>query len=270
KVGLFLTCILPRSLLVIKNAKSSSQIYDEDDHTITCLEWSNNVIQRWIHTSKVDCCDETEFQEQLDESLLNFSHKIQRKTTISDWDKESMPTSVIYHYAFMPPSAIAHVAEVVKQKIRYSALILIGLFIISLLGTVGYAIQYEQELKQNLRVLKRRTIAVSQLRMEAAEIEEKLAPIKEFPKQPVLTILESLNSIVPKDSWITHFHLEEGLVKIGGSSANPTALIEILSNHPDIYNVEQSGTFSGKRFNISFKLKIFDQNYWVKYFSRSQ
>ncbi len=269
KVGLFLTCILPRPLAVIQNNKSSYQVYDEDDSTITCLEWSKNVIQSWLHTSKLDC-EVPEFKKQLDDSLSSFSTDIERKSLPTDWKNLSTPSSTAYNYAFIPPSAKARLVQAEQQKKRYGAIALIGILIISFIMGGQEALQYEQELKQDLVDLKSRTINISKLRMEAGEIEERIGALQSFPKQPVLRILEILDKIIPKDTWLTHFHIENGVVKVEGNSSDPTTLIEIFSKQPDISNVEQSGTFSGKRFSISFKLKDFDQNYWEEYFSENQ
>ncbi|RKZ36513.1 MAG: hypothetical protein DRQ49_17820 [Gammaproteobacteria bacterium] len=97
--------------------------------------------------------------------------------------------------------------------------------------------------------------------------------MKYFPQQQVVPVLETLNKLIPKDSWIISFKIETGFIKLEGYSPNPTQLIEILSQQSHINNVEQSRDTTqekGKkerRFGITFKLKNFDFDaYWSEYF----
>ncbi len=277
KVGLFLGCILPRPVL-----PHTRSVYDEDENNITYLEWSGDVIQHWLQLSKKDF-DEPEFQKQLDNALLNFTSdiEVERKTCPSDWEDFSKLSSVAYSYAFRPPSAAARMTEVSRKIKRRSLYVITGLLIVGLVAGIYFAINYKQRLEQRLTDLKRSTFNVSRLRAEVGEIEEKIAPIKNFPSQAVVLILEILNEQIPKDSWITHLHFEENLVKLDGYSPDPTQLMEILNNHPKIFNVEQTGKTSSERgkteyrFRISFKWKDSDlqadyENYWVEYFSENE
>lgn len=274
KVGLFLAGILPRPLVALPATPTSCQIYDEDDNTITSLEWSGTAIRRWLHLPKTDC-DSSEFKKQLEEALSTFSTDLEqeRKTSVKDWEELSMPPPATYGYAFIPPGAVAQMAKAVRQKKRLRLSIAAGLLFAALLGGLYFAIDHEQRLKQRLTELKRRTVTVSQLRAEVGEIEEHLGPVKNFPRQNVVELLEKLNGMIPKDSWIVSFNIEGGAVKIEGYSPNPTRLIEVLTKDPSFYQVEQSrGTISerGKeelRFGINFKLKDFDlAAYWLEYF----
>ena len=102
KVDLFLSCILPRSVILLPETKIPSQIYDEDDNTITCIQCSDGIIQRWLPIPKIDY-EEAEFRQQLDEALSDDIKSI-RKTHIEDWETLSTPSSRAYHYAFTPPA----------------------------------------------------------------------------------------------------------------------------------------------------------------------
>jgi len=272
KVGLFLNCILPRPALVLPHTSTACQVCDEDDSTITCLECSYGVIQRWLHLPKAEC-DEAEFHIQLDDALSAFTPDIkqERKYRVSDWEELPTPPPTAYDYAFIPPSAKVRMAQAVRKTKRSLLIFVILLLIGSMIGGIYYAINYEQRLKQQLTDLKHRTVTVSQLRAEVGEIEEKIGLIKNFPRQEIVTILETLDKLIPKESWITSFHIEGGNVKMEGYSPNPTKLIEVLTKEPTFYNV-QSGPIRGKprtklKFTISFKLKDFDlAAYWLEYF----
>lgn len=275
KVGFFLSCILPRPLVALPPTSTHCRVYDEDDTSITCIEWSNGVIQRWLHTPKADY-DEPEFHEQLDEALSIFSKDIQeeRRTGVDDWKELPMPLPVAYDYAFLPPSAAAQMAKVARQKKRRFLAGFVVLLIFGMIGGIYYAINYKQDLEQQLADLKRRTDNTSQLRLEVGEIEEIIGPFKKFPRQEIVTVLDSLNSLIPKDSWITSFYIEGGIIKLEGESPEPTNLVEILTNIPQFDDVHQSKDFVTQRgkkelkFGIDLKLKNFDlATYWQEYFS---
>lgn len=275
KQNLYLSCIFPRSVIVLSEKKTPYSLYDEDKNSITCLASSNGVIQQWLYISKPDY-ELPELKQQLDETLSNFNKNIkaERKNTINDW--KILPSKVAYNYAFIPPSAVARLAKNHQFKKRLYGMSFVILLIASLIGGVFYAIDYEKALKQELADLRRSTHEVSELRVEVGQIEENLAAIKDFPKQEVVKILRILDKRIPKDTWITRFYIEEGIIKLEGYSLNPTRLIEILSQQSEFYDIEQSrGTvseFNKKelKFGISFKLKDFNQNYWLTYFSKER
>jgi len=273
QVSLFLSCILPRPVILLPDTITPHQIYDEDESTITCIEWSGNVIQHWLHTSKVEC-DLVEFQEQFDEAQSSFSDDLaqEKKTTVSDWEELSMPSPSAYDYAFIPPSTTARMEKAAKRKRQRNWSLLALLFIASIIGGIYFALDYERGLKQQLTDLKHRTDNVSQLRAQVNEIETLIGPVKNFPRQEVVRILEALDQIIPKDSWITNFYIEGGAVKLEGLSPNPTQLIEQLWNNPHLSEVKSDGITNVNnrkedKFRIKFKLKNFDLGaYWMEYF----
>lgn len=273
QVGLFLSCILPRPVILLPDTIKPSQIYDEDESTITCLEWSGNVIEHWLHTSKIEC-DLAEFKEQFDEAQSTLNHDLaeEKKTTVSDWEELSMPSPAAYDYAFIPPSTTARMEEAAKRKRQRNWSILALFFIASIIGGIYYALDYERGLKQQLADLKYRTDNVSQLRAKVNEIETLIGPVKNFPRQEVVRILEALDQMIPKDSWITRFYIEGGAVKLEGFSPDPTDLIEMLWNNPHLTKLESEGITNVNnrkedKFKIKFKLKNFDLGaYWMEYF----
>ncbi len=274
KVGLFLACILPRPVMMLPNTKTICQVHDEDDNSITCLEWSGSVIQRWLHIVKEECETE-ELQTQLEETLATFADNVEKesKTKVDDWKNLPIPLAATYGYAFIPSGAAAHTHQVAKQKKRRHLSIIAILFIIGIIAGIYFALNYEQGLKQRLAELRKQTDNVSHLRAEVGEIEKIIGPVKSFPRQQVIKILGALNKLIPKDSWLTSCHIEGGIIKLEGYSPNPTQLIEILTNEPRFFNVEQSrGIITEKgrielKFGINFKLKDFDlRTYWMEYF----
>jgi len=277
QVGLFVRCIIPRPLIALPNKKSTPYfVYDEDDANITGVEWSSGVIKNWLHVAKIDR-ENLNFEEQFEEALSTFSEIPQNwKTNLNDWKKVKLPPKA-YDYAFTPPSASAFLNQKVKKKNTTRISLLILLALASLGGGVTYAIDYQSKLEQQLFKLKKRTLNISRLRAEVGEINQTIGAIVNFPSQPLIIILNSLNQMIPEDSWLVGFRIEGGKIKFEGYSPNPTALIEILTKIPQIHQIEQNrGTTTeiGRkelRFGISFKLRDYDlASYWLEYFPKKR
>jgi len=278
KEGLFLSCILPRPVVVLPATKIPCQVYDEDDKSITHLEWSGEIIQRWLYIAKEEN-EVEEFKTQLEETLSIFKNDIKQKhkTNVDDWKNLPIPPPAAYGYAFIPSGAAARIAQTAKLKKRRSLSSIVILFIIGIGVGIYIAIDYEQRLKQHLTELRKRTNNVSHLGAEVAEIEENIGPIKNFPRQQVVNILNTLNKLIPKNSWITSCHIEGGIIKLEGYSPNPTQLIEILTAEPRFMNPKQSRETRKEKgrielsFGIDFKLRDFDLGtYWLEYFPKKR
>lgn len=274
KQNLYLYCILPRSVLVLPAKNQPFYLNDEDENSITYVNSSGGVIQQWLYIAKDDY-ELEEIKKQFDNTFSkNNTIKPERKHTVNDWNL--VPSKAAYNYAFFPPSVVARLAKIKRLKKRIYGISLVILVMICLIGGVFSAIDYEKALQQKLANLRNSTHQISELRIEAGQIEESIAAIKEFPRQEVVKILKTLDRVIPKDTWINHFSIENGVVKLEGYSLNPTKLIGILSQQSEFYEIEQSrGTvseFNKKklRFGISFKLRGFNQNYWLTYFSKEQ
>jgi hypothetical protein len=276
QVGLFLTCILPRPLIALPRTKAAScQVYDEDENSITYLEWSDGVIQQWLHLPKSDC-EEADFRQQLEAIVATFTAGLdqERKTTLEDWREQPMPIPSAYNYAMIPPGAVLRMAQVAKRRQQRWLAAAAGLLIIGIMIGFYVATDYERKLQEQLTELRERTGKISQLRGEVEQIEQLIGPIKNLPKQNVVEILEKLDQLIPKNSWIVNFQIEGGVIKVEGYSPEPTKLIEILSNEPAFEDVRHSQGIRREadkpelKFGISCKLKGFDlKSYWLEYFS---
>lgn len=272
KENLFLACILPRPLIALPN--KVCQLFDEDEGTITCLEWSGTTVRRWLPLLKTDC-DSNEFQTQWEETLSNLTPDLEQlwKTEAGDWKACPPPSPAALGYAFIPPGAVLRMKQIVQRKKRIRWGIAAGFMVLCIIGGILFAISYENQLKQRLAELKTLTLEVRQLQAETVQIENSIGPINEFPAQKITEVLNILNRLVPKNSWITGFQIEAGRVKIEGYSPNPAELIPVLSNELRFNDVEISGAIQSERgktenkFGISFKLKgINFKEYWLEHF----
>lgn len=273
KVNLFLACILPRGVLTVPRTPNSCQIYDEDEQTMTCFEWSGHAIGRWLHISKNDCQD-SNFKQQWEESLASLKNDIHQewKTEVNDWKNLSMPPAAAYGYAFVPPSATLKMEQATQQKKRRWLQFMLGFLIFCLLASIAAVIRYEHRLQKRLKNLENLTVDIRQLQMEVIQIEEDIGLVKNFPNQKVSWILERLDQLVPKNSWITSFQIEAGKVEFEGYSPNPAELVSVLLSEEQFMEVEPSqptvGTGEGEnRFGITFTLKDINfKDYWLENF----
>ncbi|ALG67787.1 PilN domain-containing protein [Beggiatoa leptomitoformis] len=278
KEGLFLAVILPRALLALPApVEQACHLIDEDDAAITAIEWSGSAIRRWLHVLKADCAD-AEFNKQFQANLsaLNDKNAIY-KGTANAWDSLPMPHSVVYGYGFMPAGTQRRTNILNNQKKRRTMMIAAGIVVfLGILG-VAYAIQRELRLERKLAEVKGKTIDVTQLRNEVVEIEDYLAPVKNFPQQHVTVLMNKLNDLIPKNSWISGLKIETGVAEVEGYSPNPPALLEILTNNPEFTEVsfirptQKEADKLEERFGIRFKLTGVDfPAYLAEYFKVEQ
>ncbi|MEZ5671528.1 MAG: PilN domain-containing protein [Thiotrichaceae bacterium] len=274
KVGLFLAYILPRPVAALSAAPMKVvQLYDEDEETITCFEWSGTAIERWLSLPKTDC-EDTDFQSQLTEIISNFSEGATQitKNKLEDWEKLPMPPSVAYGYAFVPPSTLTRMIELSRANTRRN-LIIAGTLLILLLTAAGISLKrYEYRLEKWLGQLQNRTLDVSRLRSEVDSISRDIAPIKEFPRQDVVLILQRLDNLIkPTDGWIISFTIDKGEVEIKGFSPNPERLVQMLGSEPMFEGASFNQPRQGENFSIRFKLRNLNiGDYWKKYFMPDQ
>lgn len=275
KENLFLTAVLPRALLAVSTEQPSCQVWDEDEQGITYFEWSQHTIKRWLQFSKTDY-EIPEFKTQLDEALRDGNEAQNArvwKAGQGDWDTIPMPSGDVYHYAFAPPSALMHMAQQKRIKQRRQMSIAAGVLVAGVLAGIAGAVFYQNQLEQQLSELKSNTRSVSDLQASVVAMEDDVAPVVNFPKPSLPEILGKLNTSIPKDSWITAFRIDAGVIELEGYSPNPSKLLETLSNEPMFTGVtfnQQIRTESGRtenRFGIRLVLPAVDiATYWQTYF----
>lgn len=283
-VGLFLACVLPRALVALpqkalkKGKRPKGQpvlvhkVYDEDDTSITCCEWNETTLKRWLHVSKIDC-ESPDFKSQLEPILeaTREESEWRRQTSINDWQNLPVPTLDVFGYAFTPRGAWSRSVQIRRRKKRWLTFIVVAVLGLCLLAGLGYAIRYERRLEGRLAFLKNRTLDVSRFQAEVVEIQDTIAPVKNFPQQNVIGVLDTLNKLIPKDTWLSSFRIETGVVDIEGFSPNAAKLLELLTTEKTFTEVGFSRPTRPERgqesFGIRFKLSGFDlPSYWSEYF----
>lgn len=267
QVGLFLSCIIPRTVLAVTAGCDEAQICDEDDEFITFCEWSGVAISRWLHIPTSDW-DLPEFKAQI-EHEIPAKRETQHYAKIADWENLLAPCKQAYNYAFIPLSSILRQKQQLKQRQRRYMFAAAGLIVLTIiLGLLG-GFYYKQQLRHTLNELRSQTMDVNQLRQEALAIDQEISPIQNFPKQQMSQILLHLNEIIPKNSHLSRLTLEGGVIQIEGISPDATTLVQMLNQDPMFTEVRFSRGIGGSQdtFGISFKLaEVNVHAYWEKYF----
>jgi len=270
QVGLFLSCIVPRTLLTLPSKELLTQIYDEDESAVTFCEWSGTAVQRWLHFPKDDC-NIPAFKAQIEQEIkldANQPHT-QQHQAVSDWEQLPEPEPSVYGYAFIPTTSILRQKQTQRHYQRIYMMVAAGIIILTgLLGVVG-SIYYKQQLQEHLDDLRNQTFDVSQLKQEVIMIEDEIKPIQAFPKQKVPYVLSHLNTVIPKKSYLSRLTLEGGTIQIEGFSPDAAQLVKLLSDKPEYKEVRFSRGIGGEKdaFGIDFKLADVDvKAYWEEHF----
>ncbi len=280
KEGLFLTTVIPRVLVAHRNTNGLCQIFDEDENTMTYVEWQQGTLQRWLHFPKIDF-DMPEFKQQVSDLMPKQDAQVELtqiwKTKAIEWEGLAMPELEVYGYAFTPPSALIRMNQEKVRAQRQRLSIVLSTIVVIIAVMLAVAWYYQDALQKQVNDLKAKTKEISALQAEVVAIEEENAPIANFPNQKIIKVLQALNDLIPKNSWISSIKIEKGVVEIIGYSPDPPKLVENLSQEKFFTEVTFSqqiqieGTRPESRFGISFKLQGIDvTSYWTTYFPTVQ
>ncbi len=267
--GLNLSLILPRPLALLQSDEGCQQLYDEDSSGITYARFENGSLQNWLWVDKLDY-EQADFRQQLDNKLAADSPPgavWQRKTCLADWHNSPHPHPAACFYRFVAPLAEQQRRKArTKQRWRWFFFILATLFL-SVLGAGAWLWYQQYQLNQEIAKLHEQTREIEKLRQSVFSIEDAVGPIALFPEQDVIGLLQSLNNLIPKNSWITRMKIEGGLVEIEGESPEPVKILEALANAGLFTEVAFNQPIRGQRFGISMKIIGVDvKSYLEEYF----
>lgn len=271
-VGLELRHLLPRPLLALPaEAGRASWVHDEDEHNISYIAWSGQALQQWLSLPRDEWEDET-FRAQLDAHLAEHAEdqEIHRLSAI-DWESAGAPPALAYAYALTPPGALRLQAERSQRRKRRWLLGTASAAALLLVLTLGGFLGYRYYLERELADLKERNSDVTRLREEIMLAEERFGPIQNFPQQKIPEVLERLNALIPKDTWLTAVKVEDGVVELEGYGPNPAKLLELIANSGEFDAVAFSrSTESGRgprgtdQFGIQFHLSGIDVHAYLR------
>ena len=132
------------------------------------------------------------------------------------------------HLNFIPAT------ERKKQRRIALYLFIVLLSIVVLLGSavltkplIQAMVQYK-ELRTRISELSKQVKAVEKKRNLLNELKKRVEPLSKKDRLDVLMVLKELTNIIPQDSWLTQFSLEDRRIRIRGESENANALIPLL------------------------------------------
>jgi len=136
-----------------------------------------------------------------------------------------------------------------------TGLLVLGLFILPVLVGEGQV----EVLRQQLKPLQKK---IQKVQLQQQEIDRLLAETQKLValKQSIPTlneILFHLTHLLPDNTWLTHFKLQDNSIQIQGQSGTASNLIEILESSPVFENVRfispltQDKRTGKERFQIS-------------------
>ena len=128
------------------------------------------------------------------------------------------------------------------------------------------------ELEKQATDLRQQAGDVMTLREQVMALEQRLAPVLNYPKVRIGALLLLLDQNLPRESWLLSMRMTESIVEIEGVSPDPSRVIERLSALPEFTEVAFSraiqqdplhGGSDGKsRFGIRLKLAGIDFEAW--------
>lgn len=275
QVGLSLKLLLPRPLAAVSSL--SSQVFDQDSDLVSFISFEDQQLTQWLTLTPEEYND-PKFCEQFDQITKPFqdSPALQIKDNANKWLQitKHLPAE-IFKYGFTPPLAEqAQQAERRRQKwLGIKALgIAAGIFV---LWATWWSWNYIDKVDKRLKRLQSETKEITQLRNQVIDLEEKISPIANFPNQDISSLLEYLNDTIPKNSWLTRLKVDAGAIEIEGVTADPSSILEKLSQNSAFSEVAFNRQFDRQgttgKFGISFKLNGLEvKKYLEKHFPPNQ
>jgi len=275
QVGLTLHLLLPRQLAPISN--KILQVFDQDSEMISFLSWEDGQISQCLNLTRQEY-DDSHFCEQFNQITQPFQNAptLEIKDNAAKWLQpiKELPAE-IFKYGFTPPLAEqAQLAARRRQKwLGVKALgVILGVLVI---WATVWSWHYVDKVDKRLKRLQAETQDVNQLRSQVIALEDKIAPITDFPNQEISGLLVYLNDAIPKNSWLTRLKVDVGHVEVEGITPDPSSILEKLSQNSAFSEVAFNRQFDSQggtgKFGISFKLNGLEvKKYLEKYFPQNQ
>jgi|WetSurMetagenome_2_1015567.scaffolds.fasta_scaffold19363_7 Tfp pilus assembly protein PilN len=275
QVGLTLRILLPRPFAALST--TPAQVFDQDSDIVSFISFEDQQLTHWLTLTRAEY-DDPHFCEQFDLITKPFqeSPTLQIKDNTNKWLQpiKNLPTE-IFKYGFTPPLAQqAQQAERRRQKwLGVKALALVS--VVLALWATWWSWDYLNKVDKRLKRLQAETKEVNQLRKQVIDLEEQISPITHFPNQDISSLLIYLNDTIPKNSWLTRLKVDAGSVEIEGMSADPSNILEKLTQNSAFSEAAFNRQFDRQgatgRFGISFKLNGLEvKKYLEKHFPPNQ
>ena len=261
--GLELIAVQPRVLCTAGQTQPVT-VVEQNSTQMTAVTIADGLVIQWLQTMRSDL-EQPEFAEQWQSALNSMPNTQNRVVDYSELcPADSL--SVNSRYRFYPAGALADQQRLEKSRqLVLTASLLIGLLLLSAvpflmqsveLGLARSRLQSAQELAAGARADQALVV----------EFEKQWGAINDFPDQQLRQAMFRLQDLLAGEH-LASLELDEGLIRIQGSSADPQAILQRLEQDVLFSEVVFSRATSNTRYFIDLRLATvsFDA-YMVRHF----
>jgi hypothetical protein len=271
--GIELTAIIPRIFLALSKAEKGKeqQIREQDDTGLLHVGLEQGCLKQWGAITTAEMDDKDYFLQW--QSLFGEAGSVPCFQTLEAWQGIDLEQFLQIRYAFFPESARLNLQK--RSRLKKGRLgVIVGVIFALLIAKpfVDNVLRYKKWERRYLEYVED-TKEVRKMRAAVTQFEDNWSLYIDYPKVDVVTVIKKLNSIIPKNSWVTVFEMKNGVVEIEGYSPNATGILEVISKQPNFSQAafnQRTRTQRGKNsehFGITFSLASINMNaYQEKYF----
>jgi hypothetical protein len=257
---MFLVAVAPR--VVINN--STPAIVDLDHKGGTLVQFDHGALTNWLHIHQLDLQDQA-LNQQWSAALAGLQTNVK---TVDEGDSfaEFRSTTHCQDYAFIPAGALqAKKREEKGRNLTFAAAAAVVLLILAAVPFVLQSIQF-RSLSNTLANTRQLSAGARADQSVVVNFEKEWGVITDFPNQAIEDAMFTLQSILLPDQ-LASLELNEGLIKIQGSSSEPQAILQRLEQDPMFTEVVFSRATNNSRYYIDLRLSTVNfEGYMVRYF----
>ncbi len=260
KQGLFLVSIAPRVII----DSSSKALVDVDASGGTLVEFQAGQLSNWISISQLDINDGTLNQEWTASIAATGTDK---KTLDSCESYANLgSTNHTQDYMFFPSGALAVRKQEEKGRNRtFAAAAVIAALVVAAIPFLYQSFQF-RSLASTLAEYREQSATARENQLIVVNFENQWGAITDFPEQDIPSAMFTLQNILLPDQ-LASLELNQGLLKIQGSSSEPQAILQRLEQDPMFTEVAFSRATNNSRYYIDLRLSTVNfEGYMVRYF----
>ncbi|MCG8413341.1 MAG: hypothetical protein MI746_03885 [Pseudomonadales bacterium] len=261
--GLNLIAVQPRILSTEETAYSFSLI-EEDAEQLTAITVEQGVITQWLQIETADL-DQPEFAEQWQTATNSLADAKQIDARAADSYAVS-PGESEADYRFYPYGALQAQQRVEKGRQLIAAVaVFAGLL---LLSSIPFLFQSFELRMANARLESTQNMSADARADQSVVVnfENEWGAINDYPDQQLRQAMFRLQELLGNER-LSSLELNEGLIRIQGTSSDPQAILQALEQDPMFTEVVFSRATNNTRYYIDLRLATVSfEAYMVRYF----
>lgn len=261
QAGLKLIAVMPRNLSTTAVANNYSLI-EEDTDQLTAITVEQDVLVQWLQVERSDL-DQPEFAEQWQAAtsiLTDATHLM--ADDVSSYAAGSSEAD----YRFYPQGALQAQRRVEKgRQLVAAAAVCAGLL---LLAAVPFLFQSFELRMANARLESTQNMSAEARADQSVVVnfENQWGAINDYPDQQLRQAMFRLQELLGNER-LSSLELNEGLIRIQGTSSDPQAILQRLEQDPMFTEVVFSRATNNTRYYIDLRLATVSfEAYMVRYF----